>query len=259
MSEERGLPFVSFTPEEKAGVKFVVSDVDDTITKRGKLFPEALRALWHLKRKGLMVVLLTGGSSGWADAYIRQWPVDAVIAESGALILAHGKGGKIIYSKNPSLDPAIRNKKDKLIKITAGLPFSSDQYARQYDIAYEKSEMADYERKMLFNYVKAMGGIWRESSIHINVSFGSFDKHTALAYFMSELYSIGEDRLKEKGMYLGDSLNDCGMFSFMPLSVGMHSVEDDRESFPVLPRYITDGYGGDGFTEFVRSLEESNS
>ncbi len=254
MSEERGLPFSSLTEEERRAVEIIVSDVDDTITKRGKLYPEVLKSLWLLKRKGHMIVLVTGGSSGWADAYIRQWPVDAVIAESGALILAHGQGNKIIYVKNPAIAPDIREKKEKLIKCTAGLTFSSDQYARQYDIAYEKAELRDAERRTLFNYVKAMGGTWRESSIHINVSFGSFDKHTALAYFMSELYSIGEDRLKEKGMYLGDSLNDCGMFSFMPLSVGMHSVEDDRESFPVLPRYITDGYGGDGFIEVSKAL-----
>lgn len=256
MSEERGIPFTSFTPEEKAAVKIVVSDVDDTITKRGKLYPDALRTLWLLKRSGAMVVLLTGGSAGWADAYIRQWPVDAVIAESGALILAHGKGGKILYSKNPALDPDAKEKKDKLIRYTAGLAFSSDQYARQYDIAYEKSALQDYERRTLANYVKAMGGVWRESSIHINVSFGHFDKHTSLSYFMDSLYSIDSERLKHEGIYFGDSLNDSDMFAYMPLSVGMHSVEDMRSSFPVLPRYITNGYGGDGFVEAAKALVE---
>ena len=116
--------------------------------------------------------------------------------------------------------------------------------------------MADYERKMLFNYVKAMGGIWRESSIHINVSFGHFDKYSSLVYFMESLYEIGEDKLKEEGLYFGDSLNDSDMFANMPLSVGMHSVEDKRAEFAFLPRYITNGYGGDGFVEAVKSLVE---
>ena len=256
MSEERGLPFSSFTEEERSAVGIIVSDVDDTITKRGKLYPEVLKSLWLLKRKGHMVVLVTGGSSGWADAYIRQWPVDAVIAESGALILAHGQGNKIIYVKNPAIAPDIREKKEKLIKCTAGLTFSSDQYARQYDIAYEKAELRDAERKTLFNYVKAMGGVWRESSIHINVGFGHFDKHTSLSYFMDSLYSIDSERLKHEGIYFGDSLNDSDMFAYMPLSVGMHSVEDMRSSFPILPRYITNGYGGDGFVEAAKALVE---
>ncbi len=251
---ERGIPFSSFTEEERSKVGIVVSDVDDTITKRGKLYPEVLRSLWQLKRHGKMIVLVTGGSSGWADAYLRQWPVDAVIAESGALILAHAEGGKIIYSKNPSLDRDIRSKKESLIKHTVGLAFSSDQYARQYDVAYEKAGMSEDERRNLQNYVKAVGGLWRESSIHINISFGVFDKHTALSYFMKTLYSINEEELKEKGIYLGDSLNDSGMFAYMPLSVGMHSVADMKESFSILPRYITNGYGGDGFIEVATDL-----
>ena len=254
MSGERGLPFQGFTPEEKSGVKFVVSDVDDTITKHGKLYPEVLRALWQIKRHGYMIVLVTGGSAGWGDAYLRQWPVDAVIAESGAIIIAHGKNNRIFYSKNPGLDPGAKDKKDKLIRYTAGLSFSSDQYARQYDVAYEKSELQDYERKTLFNYVKAMGGTWRESSIHINVGFGNYDKQSSLRYFMETLYSIGEAELQAGALYFGDSFNDSDMFSFVPLSVGMHSVEDMRESFPVLPRYITNGYGGDGFIEAAKDL-----
>ena len=68
MSEERGLPFSSLTEEERRAVEIIVSDVDDTITKRGKLYPEVLKSLWLLKRKGHMIVLVTGGSSGWADA-----------------------------------------------------------------------------------------------------------------------------------------------------------------------------------------------
>ena len=254
MTEERGIPFSSFTEEEKSSVEIVVSDVDDTITKRGKLYPEVLRSMWMLKRKGNMVVLVTGGSAGWADAYIRQWPVDAVIAEGGALILAHGKDGKILYVKNPAISPDIRERKEKLIKCTAGLSFSSDQYARQYDIAYEKSGLTEAERRTLRNYVMAMGGTWHESSIHINVSFGAFDKHTALCHFLGELYSIDEEKIRGNGIYLGDSLNDSDMFAYMPLSVGMHSVEDERDRFPVLPRYITEGYGGDGFVEVVKAL-----
>ena len=248
--------FSGFSESEKSKVKYVISDVDDTITSDGLLLPQALDALYKLRDRGIKTILVTGGSAGWADGYIRQWPVDAVIAESGALILAHGKGGKILYSKNPALDPDAKEKKDKLIRYTAGLAFSSDQYARQYDIAYEKSALQDYERRTLANYVKAMGGVWRESSIHINVGFGHFDKHTSLSYFMDSLYSIDSERLKREGIYFGDSLNDSDMFAYMPLSVGMHSVEDMRSSFPILPRYITNGYGGDGFVEAAKALVE---
>ncbi len=257
--EERGVLFEGLSDEEKAAVEIVVSDVDDTITKNGKLYPNAFRALWKLKRMGKMIVLLTGGSAGWADAYIRQWPVDAVIAEGGALILAHGKGGDVVYRNNPMVDVQYQHKKDSLLKLTAGLRLSTDQYARIFDIAYDKKHLRAHEIRTLKGMIKAAGGHWSESSIHINVGFGSYGKRSSLLYFMESLYDIDSDRLTGHGVYLGDSLNDEDMFSFMPLSIGMHSVEDMRSRFTSLPRYITAGYGGDGFSEFVSSLESSNS
>ncbi len=258
-SGERGLPFAGLTEEERSAVEIIISDVDDTITKGGKLYPNALQSLWKLKRMGKMIVLVTGGSAGWSDVYIRQWPVDAVIAEGGAMILAHAKGGEIVYKFNPMIDPMFQKKKESLMKLTAGLQLSSDQFARMYDIAYDKKHLSAQEAKTLKGMVKAAGGHWSESSIHINVSFGSFSKRSALLLFLDALYDIKAERIREHGVYLGDSLNDEDLFGFMPLSVGMHSVEDMRDSFTNLPKYITSGYGGDGFTEFVRSLEESNS
>ena len=58
MTEEKGLPFEGLAPEERESIEIVVSDVDDTITKNGKLYPNALHSLWKLKRMGKMIVLL---------------------------------------------------------------------------------------------------------------------------------------------------------------------------------------------------------
>lgn len=254
MNSLRGLPFNGFSEDERKSVGIVVSDVDDTITKRGKLYPDALRSLWRLKRDGKMIVLLTGGSAGWADCYIRQWPVDAVIAEGGALILAHAKGGDIVYKMNPMVNANYQHQKENLLRLTSGLQLSSDQYARIYDVAYDKSKLSEKERKTLISMVKASGGHWSESSIHINVGFGNYSKRSSLLFFMSALFSIDKEKLCNTALYFGDSLNDEDMFSLIPLSVGMHSVEDMRNEFSYLPLYITEGYGGDGFNEAVESL-----
>lgn len=256
---DRGLPFQGFSDAERLATEIVISDVDDTITKNGKLYPNALQSLWKLKRMGKMIVLLTGGSAGWSDVYIRQWPVDAVIAEGGALILAHGKNGGIVYKFNPMIDSAFQKKKENLMKLTAGLQLSSDQYARMYDIAYDKKQLTPEEAKTLKGMVQAAGGHWSESSIHINVSFGNFSKRSSLLFFMEALFDINAEKIKEHGIYLGDSLNDEELFEFMPLSVGMRSVEDNRALFRYLPKYIASGYGGDGFSEAVKSLEIAKS
>lgn len=254
IADNHGLPFQGFSEEERNAIGIIVSDVDDTITKNGKLYPDALRSLWRLKKAGKMIVLLTGGSAGWADCYIRQWPVDAVIAESGAIILAHSKGGDIVYRFNPMIDPGFQKKKEGLLKLTAGLQLSSDQYARIYDIAYDKKKLSGKEIKTLESMVRAAGGHCSESSIHINAGFGNYSKRSSLLFFLNSLFDISADTLLKTGIYFGDSLNDEDMFALLPLSVGMHSVEDMRGSFSHLPKYITSGYGGDGFNEAVESL-----
>ena len=68
----RGEPFRGFSAEEKELIEYIISDVDDTITRKGKLYPEALRALWKLKTDGKMVILLTGGSAGWGHGHVHS-------------------------------------------------------------------------------------------------------------------------------------------------------------------------------------------
>lgn len=97
-----GLPFPGFTDEEKKNIEYVISDVDDTITKDGKLYPMVLDAMYRLKMSGRTIILVTGGSTGWGDGYIRQWPVDAVICESGAVMLCHDSNGEFRVSSTLS-------------------------------------------------------------------------------------------------------------------------------------------------------------
>ncbi len=252
---------LQFPDEEmKKNIKYVISDVDDTITKDGKLYPHVLDALYKVKMSGRTIVLLSGGSAGWGDGYIRQWPVDAVICESGAVMLCRSDEGGIVSLINPVIkkDEALQ-KRRKLIEYTSPYPFSSDQFARVFDVAYDKSRMSEAEIKTLKNILLMFGASFSESSIHINAWFGDYSKRSSLDYFMTQALSIEEEEYLEKGVYLGDSLNDEPLFEYFPLSVGMHSVEDRRDEFSSLPTYITEGYGGDGWFEFASALlEEKN-
>ena len=146
MKGNGGFPFVGFTEEDKERLQIVISDVDDTITKNGKLYPDVLEAMWRIKASGRTIVLVTGGSVGWSDAYLRQWPVDAVIAESGAVMICHGKDEDVVQIVNPVINKEeVFSKRRLLLEKTEGLPLSSDQCARVFDIAYDKKKMNEYE------------------------------------------------------------------------------------------------------------------
>lgn len=63
---------LSFLENEAKNIRYVISDVDDTITNGGRLLSEALAALYLIRDTGRKIILLTGGSAGWGDVYIRQ-------------------------------------------------------------------------------------------------------------------------------------------------------------------------------------------
>lgn len=255
MTGNNGIPFTGFTPAERERYKIIVSDVDDTITKNGKLHPAALKALWDLKNSGRTIILVTGGSVGWADAYLRQWPVDAVITESGAVMICLSKEGEVIHVTNPAINrDAVLKKRAELLKVTSGLKFSSDQPARVFDVAYDKKKMDPMEVKVLKNTLSIMGANYAESSIHINAWFGDYDKKKAVKHFFQGPLEMKEDYYLEHSLYLGDSFNDQPLFGYIPTSIGMHTVQDQREKFDILPTYITEGGPGDGFCEVTKAL-----
>ena len=257
MKGNGGFPFVGFTQEDKDRIRIIISDVDDTITKDGKLFPDVLDAMWRVKASGRTVILVTGGSVGWADAYLRQWPVDAVITESGAVMICHGSDGEVTHLVNPAIDKeTVFQKRRALIEKTEGLPLSSDQSARVFDIAYNKKKMDAMEIKALKSTLSLYGASWAESSIHINAWFGDYDKKKALQYFFQGPLGMNESQYLDQSLYLGDSFNDQCLFEYIPTSVGMHTVEERRREYYVLPTYITEGGPGEGWVQVAQALLE---
>ncbi len=255
---KRGLPFSGFTPEEIKNVSWVFSDVDDTITDDGVLYSETLQAMEKLRAHGYSIILITGASCASSEVFLRQWPVEGVIAESGAYFIHWDRKDSdyMVYTPHPSINENVEilEKRSHLEYITRGLDFSSDQYGRRNDLAYDKAKMTEKEIDMLKRMLDSKGANWSESSIHINAWYGSYDKESALKYFMKEYFNLTEKDIKESGFYMGDSLNDQSLFRFFPLSVGMKSVGDNKDKFKHLPIYIVDEYGGRGFTKVASAL-----
>jgi hydroxymethylpyrimidine pyrophosphatase-like HAD family hydrolase len=67
---------------DAAGIRFVLFDIDDTITEKGLLPEESYSALWALRRAGIAAIPVTGRPAGWCDLIARQWPVAGVVGET---------------------------------------------------------------------------------------------------------------------------------------------------------------------------------
>src|SRR5215472_1258217 len=77
-------PLAALTPTQLAAVRYVLLDIDDTLTTGGRLEAAAYGALERLQRRGFQVIPVTGRPAGWCDHIARMWPVAAVIGENGA-------------------------------------------------------------------------------------------------------------------------------------------------------------------------------
>ncbi|UCC84505.1 MAG: HAD hydrolase family protein, partial [Gemmatimonadota bacterium] len=62
----------------------VAFDIDDTVTRAGRLELAAFQAMHELAGSGLHLVAVTGRSLGWVDVVAVHWPVDAAVGENGA-------------------------------------------------------------------------------------------------------------------------------------------------------------------------------
>src|SRR3989442_1298917 len=80
--------------EERRRITGVFTDIDDTLTTEGAITADALAALGALQAAGLRVVAITGRPVGWSEPFAARWPVDAIVAENGAVALlpSHEKG-----------------------------------------------------------------------------------------------------------------------------------------------------------------------
>ena len=239
-------------------LSLIISDVDDTITTEGRLHPDALIAMGEAVEKGYKIILLSGGSAGWCDVYLRQWPVYMVIAESGALLLYKDENGTVCYEKNPLIKEEDLKKRETLLRMLGPDYLSSDQYARLYDIAVDLHKIPSERVEDVKKEVERMGGHYAFSSIHMNIWFGDYSKRKGLLTFIN-LCGIEEGLLKESSIYLGDAPNDSDMFSLIPLSVGMVSVMERAKEFASLPRYYVPYRGGRGFSFAIDELPAKKS
>ncbi|MBW2589402.1 MAG: HAD hydrolase family protein, partial [Deltaproteobacteria bacterium] len=77
-------PFNEFPKNLKSTIRFVLTDIDDTLTIKGRLPSFAFAGMENLQKRGIQVIPITGRPAGWCDHIARMWPVDGIVGENGA-------------------------------------------------------------------------------------------------------------------------------------------------------------------------------
>ena len=244
-------------------IKFVLTDIDDTLTTEGQLHSNAYDSLWKLHDAGLKVVPITGRPAGWCEMIARFWPVSGVVGENGGFYFNYKNQKMRRWFFANEITMAENKKRLSLVQkeILAQVPgcaVSSDQFCRLMDLAIDFCEdvprLPSAQVEKIVKIFENSGAIAKISSIHVNGWFGNYNKLTTTFQFLKNEFNLDEKEVLNKCIFIGDSPNDAPMFEFFPHSFGVANILDFQNSMAHLPTYVATQKGGDGFTEICAHL-----
>lgn len=239
----------------------VLTDIDDTLTRDGAIEPAALAALERLAQAGIPVIAITGRPAGWSEPFALAWPIAAIVAENGGVMLRRAADGTL--RRDFAQAPAERV--DNFARLQAcaaavlrevpGSTLAQDSAGRLTDIAVDHSEFAHLAPAQIDQVLAVMRGhglTATVSSIHVNGWIGTHSKWTAAEWAVRE----AADRafLPDEWLYVGDSTNDQLMFERVSLSVGVANIARFWPELRVKPAYVTASERGVGFAEVADAL-----
>ncbi len=243
-------------------VRYVCTDIDDTITLEGKLPARAYQALWDLHDSGIGVIPVTGRPAGWCDLIARQWPVDGVVGENGAFAF-YMENGHLQQLFHPSIAPdelvkQLDRVRERVLNEVPGSRVAKDQFSRMFDLAIdfreEPPDLGIEAARRIAEICEQMGAKAKISSIHVNTWFGEYSKVDMIETYLSTVRKIDPAVQGEAVIYCGDSPNDAPMFGRFPLSCGVANIQRLIHLVESPPAFVSKSAHADGFVEIAETV-----
>ena len=253
-------PIGRFPKDRRAAIRFVLTDVDDTLPAGARLPAATFGAMERLDNAGIAVIPVTAACSGWCDLMCRMWPAAAVIGENGGLCFRHDRQGGdterrywLVEAERSRMRASVAELAAALVAELAGCEISHDQRYRETTLAVVNP--ADPAlREVIVARMRAFGLRTTTNSLWVLGWRGGFDKLAMARRMLAELFATDIDRSADAFVYVGDSLNDEPMFGHFPNSVGVATVRNYLDRLGSPPKWITKGGGGAGFVEVADML-----
>lgn len=238
----------------------VVFDVDDTVTRDGRVEREAFDAMWRLADAGLALAVVTGRPLGWTDVLARHWPVQVAVGENGAgWTWRDGNGAREGYFETEAERARSRTVVTRVLeRVAREMPdarVAGDQPARRCDAAFDVGETVHLGRariEALVRVVEAEGARAVVSSVHVHVVAGGWDKGSGALRAIGE--ALGRPPAPEKWLFVGDSGNDAAAFERFPYAAGVSNVRPWLDRLPRAPSWISLADRGRGFAEIATAV-----
>lgn len=243
--------------EEARDLRAFLFDLDDTLLDRGALPEVAYSALFELRRAGLVLLAVTGRPSGWGSVLARQWPVDGVVTENGAI--AHRRRGHHIECLDTVTDRSERSGwLDHLVEEMLGrfgqLTLADDNDARRSDRTFDIGERRHVPKEIVDaaeHFARSRGARTTRSSVHLHVTRDGDDKASGAVRFLRTQMGIDATSCRTRSAFIGDSDNDSACFAAFRTTMAVRNFTG-RPTVP--PRFITRGSRSAGFVEAARVI-----
>ncbi len=248
------------TPETFRSVRFVLTDMDETLTFQGRLSAATYTSLERLQAAGIRVIPVTAAPAGWCDQMARMWPVDGVIGENGGLFFQRAPQGhgltRSFWHGEDRLEE-IRVKLEaigsRVLDAVPGTSYAGDQPFRMTSLAFSRPT----EQTIADQLIKALSSEGADTTVNnlwILGWLGGYDKLAMARWVMADAYGVDINIDRDSVLYIGDSTNDAPMFGFFRHTVGVSTVRHYLPEIPTPPHWITAGPGGAGFCEVAQFL-----
>lgn len=269
-------PLSRWPQQQRQEIRGVFTDIDDTLTTHGRITPQALGALADLRAAGLRVVAITGRPIGWCAPWmhgdaaqgLEAWPVDAMVAENGAVAWVREADGRITkrYQQDAATRAALHTRMQTVAaQVQAQVPgahTTRDSAGRETDVAFDYREFADLtpaQVQQVLNILQDAGMYTSVSSIHIHGCFADFNKWQGACWIART--ALGCDLVRDLAhwVFVGDSGNDQAMFAHMRYSVGVANLQDHAAQLTHLPTYLSPSPRGAGFAEVAQAILQART
>ncbi|MBG0808297.1 HAD family hydrolase, partial [Methylosinus sp. H3A] len=189
-------------------VRFVLTDMDETLTFRGRLGARTYDALERLQRAGVKVIPVTAAPAGWCDQMARMWPVDGVIGENGGFFFERAEDRGVVRTfwhgadERPAVSDRLAEIAQYVLAAIPGATFAEDQPFRLTSIAFARPEDAD-ARAAISSAIRAAGADVTDNNLWVLGWLGGYDKLAMTRRVLATSYGVDIEAERDAVLYVG--------------------------------------------------------
>lgn len=252
---------IPLTSNALSSVELIATDMDGTLTNKGKFTAELLTALESLVVKDITVLIVTGRSAGWVSAIANYLPIAGAIAENGGIFYNNQDRSSELITNLENIENHRSKLKEVFQLLQSKFPEikeSIDNSFRITDWTFDIGELNPSQLEIMHSICKEAGMGFTYSTVQCHIKPQQQDKALGLQQILNKHF---QDISPQQIVTVGDSPNDESLFNsdYFPLSVGVANITDYSDRLQHQPTYVTTLSEAEGFCELIRTLTKAKS